>query len=90
MQTIRALEDSAGALGSEQQQDGQDGTLARLHVQHVLEAVLEFKGAAAEGLFDEIFLQESAQGFRNFLTGEVGDGVPAGGLVAVLARFSGS
>ena len=53
-----------------------------MHVQYVLEAVFEFRGAAAEGLFDEVFFRESAKGFGNFLTGEVGDGVPAGGLVA--------
>jgi len=82
VQTIGALAYFAGALGSAQQQDGQDGALARLHAQHVLEAVFEFRGAAAEGLFDEVFLRKSAKGFRNFLTGEVGDGVAAGGLVA--------
>ena len=82
MQTIRALTDFAGALGSAQQQDGQDGALAGLHAEHVLETVFEFRGAAAEGLFDEVFLRESAKGFRNFFTGEMGDGVAAGGLVA--------
>jgi hypothetical protein len=47
-----------------------------------MEAVFEFRGAAAEGLFDEVFLLESAKSFDNFLTSEVGDGVAAGGLVA--------
>jgi hypothetical protein len=36
--------------------------------------VFEFRGAAAQGLLDEVFLRESAKGFRNFFTGETGDG----------------
>ena len=55
---------------------------AWLHAQHVLDAVLEFRVAAAEDFFDEVFLRESAEGFRYFLTGEAGDGVAAGALVA--------
>jgi hypothetical protein len=82
VETIGALADFAGALGAAQKQDGQNGALGRLQAQHVLEAVSEFRGTAAEGLFDEVFLRESSQGFRNFLTSEMGDGVAAGSLVA--------
>lgn len=73
---------SPAVLGAAQEQDGEDGTLAWLHAQHVLDAVLEFRGAAAEDFLDEVFLGESAEGFRYLLSGEAGDGVAAGALVA--------
>lgn len=82
VQTVGALADLTGALGSAQQSYSQDGALARLHAQHVLNAVFEFRSAAAEDFFDEVFLRKSTEGFRNFLTGETGDGIAAGGLVA--------
>ena len=82
MHAVGALADFAGALGSAQEQDGEDGALARLHAEHVLDAVAKFRSAPAEGFFDEVFFRKSAQGFRNFFTGEMGDGIAAGSLVA--------
>ena len=51
-EVLKDVADFPGALGSAQEEDGQDGALARLHTQHVLEAVFEFRGAAAEGLLE--------------------------------------
>ena len=82
VKTLGALADLTGALGTAKEQDSQDRALVWLHAQHVLDAVLKLRGAPAEGFLHEVFLRQSAKCFRHFLTGEVSDWVPAGGLVA--------
>ena len=63
VQTIGALADFAGALGSAKK----DGALARLHAQHVLEAVFKFRGAATEGSFQRGISPKQATGNTGIL-----------------------